>query len=66
MLDKLEMFIAVAREGRSQLAEQMAKERQERSAAGTAHGAYPGDAEAQAQPPEDDAARSEYLNKNNP
>ena len=59
-------YIAVAREGRSQLAEQMAKERQERSAAGTAHGAYPGDAEAQAQPPEDDAARTEYLNKNNP
>jgi glutathione-regulated potassium-efflux system ancillary protein KefC len=59
-------YIAVAREGRSQLAEQMAKERQVRSAAGTAHGAYPGDAEAQAQPPEDDAARTEYLNKNNP
>ena len=59
-------YIAVAREGRSQLAEQMAKERQERSAAGTAHGAYPGDAEAQAQPPEDDAARTEYLNKKNP
>ena len=59
-------YIAVAREGRSQLAEQMAKERQERSAAGTAHGAYPGDAEAQAQPPEDDAARTEYLNKTNP
>ena len=59
-------YIAVAREGRSQLAEQMAKERQERSAAGTAHGAYPSDAEAQAQPPEDDAARTEYLNKNNP
>ncbi|MBV7544426.1 glutathione-regulated potassium-efflux system protein KefC [Acidovorax sp. sic0104] len=35
-------FIAVAREGRNQFAEQMARERQENAALGAAGGAYPG------------------------
>jgi glutathione-regulated potassium-efflux system ancillary protein KefC len=35
-------FIAVAREGRNQFAEQMARERQETTAPGGGGGAYPG------------------------
>jgi glutathione-regulated potassium-efflux system ancillary protein KefC len=35
-------FIAVAREGRNQFAEQMARERQESAALGGESGAYPG------------------------
>ena len=50
-------YIAVAREGRNQLAEQMAKERQEASAQATTAGHYPGylpdgDEGAAASPPE--------------
>jgi glutathione-regulated potassium-efflux system ancillary protein KefC len=56
-------FIAVAREGRNQLAEQMAKERQE-GAAGTAYPGYGGDEDGGAGVEGVDGARPQDMNKN--
>ncbi len=57
-------FIAVAREGRNQFAEQMARERQETAAPGGAGGAYPGYDGAEAMGGSDEAASAQDLNKN--
>lgn len=56
-------YIAVAREGRSQLAEQMAKERQESAALGAVAGQYPGYGEVEAADEGDGAAYVHDLNK---
>ena len=54
-------YIAVAREGRNQLAEQMAKERQEQGTAGADAVHYPGYADPDGAPPDVDALRTEKL-----
>lgn len=53
-------MIAVAREGRSQLAEQMARERQEAAAAGD-DGAYPGYAGPDGEPPTGDMPETDRV-----
>ena len=57
-------YIAVAREGRSQLAEQMAKERQEHAAGADAGGEYPGYGEVEDGRTDPGAARTQNMDKN--
>ena len=59
-------FIAVAREGRNQFAEQMARERQESAALNTAGAEYPGYGEAEGGGEGDGAAQAANLDKNRP
>ncbi|KRD48088.1 potassium transporter [Acidovorax sp. Root275] len=59
-------FIAVAREGRNQLAEQMAKERQESAAMGAVGGQYPGYGGVDGAQEGDASAHAADLDKNRP
>ncbi|MBX9832072.1 MAG: glutathione-regulated potassium-efflux system protein KefC [Burkholderiaceae bacterium] len=57
-------FIAVAREGRNQFAEQMARERQETAAPGAASGPYPGYGGVEGAGGGDEARSAQDLDKN--
>jgi glutathione-regulated potassium-efflux system ancillary protein KefC len=57
-------YIAVAREGRAQLAEQMAKERQESAALHAAGAAYPGYGEVEHTGEVDEPAHTNPSNQN--